>query len=97
MSKTFTESIVVDTVIRQKYEFFDTPVDQIVSDESLAKKFAKLVNAELPDSDKVELTWLKQRLLSLRKRGEDKGGLPRIRRSYFGRDKKPERNPNKPR
>lgn len=76
----------LDDVIVQQYVRFDTPADQIVSDPHLSEGFRAAVNAQLPTDSQVTLPALNRRILTLRKRGEDNGGLPRLRRSYRGRD-----------
>ena len=96
MSRVVSNSATVDEVIRSKYELFGTPVDQIVTDATLAEEFARLVNANLPPGASVDVTWLNRRLMNLRKLGESKGGLRRLERAYHGRQTKPQRRP-KPR
>jgi len=80
---------LLDEVIRAEYKRFDTPVDQIVSNPELADEFTALVKAKLPGDDEVDIATVNWRLMTLRKRGADKGGLPRIRRGYNGRTPKP--------
>lgn len=71
----------LDNVIIEQYVRFDTPADQIVSDPHVSERFQQAVNAELTPQEQIELPALNRRILNLRKRGEDKGGLPRLRRS----------------
>lgn len=75
----------LDDAIVEQYVRFDTPADQIVSDPELAEEFRQAVNQELSPEEQVALSDLNRRVLNLRKRGKDKGGLPRLRRSYHGR------------
>ena len=75
---------MLDDVIREQYVRFDTPVEGIVGDPRVADEFADRVKAALP-SQKVDVAEVNHRLFTLRKRGADKGGLPRLRRSYNGR------------
>jgi hypothetical protein len=81
----------LDSAIVAEYRRFDTPADQLVSDPNLAGAFRTAVNSRLPEGDQVDQATLGKRLLNLRRRGEEKGGLPRIRRGYHGR------GPNRPR
>ena len=96
MSQTVSKTKTVDEIIRAKYQEFATPVDPILADANLAEEFAGMVNAELPADEQVEVKWLNWRLMTLRKRGEAKGGLPRLQYAYHGRQTKPQRKP-KPR
>lgn len=76
----------LDDVIVQQYVQFDTPADQIVIDPHLSERFREAVNAQLPSDSHITLPALNRRILNLRKRGKDNGGLPWLRRSYHGRD-----------
>jgi len=80
---------LLDQVIRAEYKRFDTPVDQIVSNPELAGEFTASVKAKLPADGEVDIATVNWRLMTLRKRGQDKGGLPRIRNAYKGRKPKP--------
>lgn len=71
---------VLDDVIRAEYPRFDVPADQIVADDSIADAFASRVGSMLPATIPVDTTTVRRRLLTLRKRGEHNGGLPRLRR-----------------
>jgi hypothetical protein len=77
----------LDSVIVEAYRQFNTPVDQIVADPEIATRFWKAVEqghgGVLPPGGLAD--W-NRKLMNMRKRGEDKGGLPRIRREYRGRD-----------
>lgn len=79
----------LDRVIVETYGRFDTPADQIVADPHLAAEFGQKVNAQLPGDQQVDQATLNKRILNLRRRGEGKGGLPRLRRDYNGRRPKP--------
>lgn len=83
-------------VIRDQYVQFNTSVDKIAASSDLSSEFARLVNAELPAEDQVDVETIIWRLFTLRKRGEENGGLPRLQRAYHGRETKPSRRP-KPR
>ncbi len=76
----------LDRVILEQYVLFDTPADQIVSDPNVSAVFRDAVNQHLGDGEQVDVCQLNKRILSLRKRGEANGGLPRLRRSYSGRN-----------
>ena len=79
----------LDEAIIQTYVRFDTPADQVVADPQLATRFGQQVNAQLPKAQQVDQTTLNKRLLNLRDAGEEKGGLPRLRRDFNGRGPKP--------
>lgn len=80
-----------DRVIIEEYRDFNIPADPIVSNSKLSRAFAVRVNSRLPPTLALDLATLKKRLLNLRRKGQEKGGLPRLRRCYKGR------GPNKPR
>lgn len=73
-----------DTVLREMYVERNTPCDRLVSDParllSFVEDYAERTGQE------VEPAELAHRLLALRKLGEAKGGLPRLRRKYNGRN-----------
>ncbi len=99
MPKTARKDAVsqdLDDVIRRQYQSFNTPVDQLVSDPAMAEEFAELVRADFSSDGEIDIRTVNRRLLTLRKRGEEKGGLPRLQRSYHGRESKQSRSP-KPR
>lgn len=79
---------VLDQAIREQYVRFDTPVEGIVANPKVAAEFAQKVKAACPNQ-KIDVPTVNHRLFTLRKRGEDKGGLPRLRRAYNGRKPKP--------
>lgn len=81
----------LDAAIIAEYSRFNTPADQIVSDPALNTRFAEAVNSRLPANCRADRATINKRLLNLRRRGEDNGGLPRLRRGYNGR------GPNRPR
>ena len=78
---------LLDSVIIEQYIRFDTPADQIVSDPEVSHRFQRAVNANLSPEEQVDLPVLNHQILNLRKRGENNGGLPRLRRSYGGRNR----------
>ena len=77
---------VQDRVIIEEYVRYDVPADQIPADPIMAQEFLNRVNARLSDGSKFSLPDLNKRLINLRRLGEAKGGLPRLRRNYNGRD-----------
>ena len=79
----------LDSVIVTEYVPFDTPADKIVADPEVSAEFTNKVNSHLPAAGRVNPATVNWRLLTLRKRGEDKGGLPRLERRYNGRKPKP--------
>ncbi len=75
----------VDAAIVAAYAEFNVPADQIVLNPTLSVKFGESVNAALPDDQHVTIVQINKRMISLRKKGSGNGGLPRLRREYFGR------------
>jgi hypothetical protein len=75
-------------IIIEEYKKFNTPVDTLVNDTDKFTKFLNVINAQLEPN--TQYTWdnLKSRLLSLRKKGQAKGGLPRLKHQYNGRKTK---------
>ena len=76
----------IDQVIVEVYTSFPLPPDQIVCKPDAAAQFAGLVNARLPKGQQTDIATINKRLLNLRRRGQDKGGLPRRWRDFYGRD-----------
>lgn len=76
---------VLDEIIREQYVRFDTPVEGIVTDPAVAATFTELVKAACPARPGPDVAEVNGRLFTLRKRGANNGGLPRLRRSYNGR------------
>jgi len=62
----------LDSAIVAEYPTFGVPADQIVSDPQLAAAFWKAVQQRLPASGDVDLAIKNNRLLYLRRRGEDR-------------------------
>lgn len=79
--------VALDNVIVDQYRQFNTPADQIVSNPDLAQQFFDAVTKAFEGECELDLVLLNRRLLSLRKRGEENGGLPRLRRAYSGRNR----------
>jgi hypothetical protein len=73
-----------DSVLKQMYTEYNTPCDTLVSDPAKLLSFAE--DYEERTDQQVEPADLSHRLLTLRKLGEAKGGLPRLRRVYHGRN-----------
>jgi hypothetical protein len=73
-----------DTVLKEMYVGYDTPCDRLVSDPSRLSAFVQ--DYRNRTGEQVDAAELAHRLLALRKLGEAKGGLPRLRRSYRGRN-----------
>lgn len=94
--KTQLPTRTLDEVIRDLYVDFNIPVDRIVASPALSRRFTSFVNRYLPGAQRTKIETVNWRLMTLRKRGEEKGGLPRLERQYFGRETKPDRKP-KPR
>ncbi|PQO27381.1 hypothetical protein C5Y96_17725 [Blastopirellula marina] len=81
----------VDDVIIAVYVMVDVPADQVVADHDVAERFLSEVNSRLSGALHLDQKALNKRLINLRRRGEDNGGLPRLRNNYHGR------GPNRPR
>lgn len=73
-----------DTLIVSMYLEFKTPCDRITSNPVISEKFHKEYMNRT--GHHVERADLMHHLLNLRRRGQDKGGLPRQFRSYHGRN-----------
>ena len=65
--------------VQETYREYDTPADQLVADHELATRFTEAVNSRLPQNLRMTVTRCNSLTLSLRKKGEDKGGLPKLR------------------
>lgn len=70
-----------DQIIIEEYVLYDVPADRIPSDPEKSVEFLRRVNSRLPEDDHFSQADLNRRLLNLRRKGQDKGGLPRIRRN----------------
>ena len=77
------EQLVIET-----YKEFDVPADRIIADPAVGSSFANLLKSKRPDAEELETSELNKLILRLRKRGEDNGGLPRLRNAYNGRKPK---------
>lgn len=73
-----------DAIIREMYREYNIPCDTLISDQEQLVPFAEDYIHRI--GQKVEPAQLARHLLTLRKLGEAKGGLPRLRRSYNGRN-----------
>lgn len=73
-----------DDVLRQMYVETDVPCDSLVSDPARLSTFAQAYAERT--TQEVDPAQLAHRLLALRKLGEAKGGLPRLRRRYNARN-----------
>ncbi len=78
-----------DEVLRKHYAQTVDAVDEIVGDIQILAKFLARVNADLPQSYQFTPKEISKRLFTLRKRGEDNGGLVRKYRQFNGRNRKP--------
>ena len=76
-----------DAVICSEYANIPQTADEIVSDPALSTSFLARVNKHLPPNRHYDVAGLNKRLLNLRRRGEEKGGLVRKQRQYKGRNK----------
>ena len=73
-----------DDVLREMYVEYNTPCDRLVSDPVSLQAFAE--DYAHRTGQQVEAAQVSHRLLTLRKLGAAKGGLPRLRRVYNGRN-----------
>lgn len=71
---------LLDRAIRKVYEQCGTSADEIVVLDRQARQFTAAVNQRLSKYSKVSVQKVKRRLLALRRRGEARGGLPRLKR-----------------
>lgn len=76
----------VIAALKTAYIDFDVPADQIVADPALSQEFCRRTNLLLPEQSHIASgPDFNRKLLNLRRRGEAKGGLPRIRSQFHGR------------
>jgi hypothetical protein len=73
-----------DDVLKQMYVETNLPCDSLVSDPEKMSAFAQDYTQRTDQM--VRPADLAHRLLTLRKQGQAKGGLPRFRRKYNGRN-----------
>jgi len=73
-----------DNVLREMYVEYATPCDRLVSDPAKLTSFAE--DYAERTGQQVKAAQISHRLLTLRKLGEAKGGLSRLRRAYNGRN-----------
>lgn len=73
-----------DDVLREMYVEYNAPCDGLVSDPERLSAFAEDYTQRT--GQQIEPARVSHRLLALRKLGEAKGGLPRLRRKYGGRN-----------
>lgn len=73
-----------DKVLREMYIEYDIACDRLVSDPSKLLSFTE--DYVERTGQQVQPAQVSHRLLTLRKLGEAKGGLPRLRRAYHGRN-----------
>ena len=72
-----------NAILRQMYLKYNIPADRLVSNPVLLFRFTNEYTTKT--GKKVSASELGHTLLNLRKLGEKRGGLPRLRRSYNGR------------
>ncbi|HPC97087.1 MAG TPA: hypothetical protein PLU87_19270 [Sedimentisphaerales bacterium] len=68
-----------DEILREMYVEYNAPCDRLVSDPECLSAFAE--DYAQRTGQQVEAACISHRLLTLRKLGEAKGGLPRLRRA----------------
>lgn len=77
-------SIFNDAILRQMYLEYAIPCDRLVSNPDLLSRFTEDYGTR--SSHTVEAAQLGHHMLNLRRQGEAKGGLCRLRRAYNGRN-----------
>ncbi|MEQ8788690.1 MAG: hypothetical protein RIC55_20435 [Pirellulaceae bacterium] len=80
---------ILDEAIISAYRKHAVPADQLVADPELNAAFFHSVVAAFDGGEQVDVATVNRRLLNLRRRGEENGGLPRLQRDYRGRKIKP--------
>lgn len=73
----------LDEVVRERFLRMDRSVDDLLCHPADAQRFADEINREIDDA--LTANQILRRLVALRKRGHDRGGLPRTQRTYRGR------------
>ena len=73
-----------DAILRRMYVEYAIPCDRLVSNPALIQNFTK--DYAKRTGQLVEPARLAHHMLNLRRRGEAKGGLSRLRRAYNGRN-----------
>jgi hypothetical protein len=73
-----------ETLIRSIYKKTNIPVDTLVRDPALVSKFTHEYNKTT--GERVADAEMSRCLKNIGRRGEAKGGLPRLRRPYYGRN-----------
>lgn len=73
-----------DGVLRQMYVEYAIPCDRLVSNPAVIHNFTEDYTKRT--GQLVEVAQLAHHMLNLRRRGQSKGGLSRLRRSYNGRN-----------
>ncbi len=70
---------VIDEAVRAAYLQGRTSADEILVDDEEGRRFVEEVKRRLPPDVQIPVKEIKRRLLTLRRRGEARGGLPRLR------------------
>jgi hypothetical protein len=71
---------LLDVAIIETYKTLNTSVEQILIDDQKSRRFHEEVSRRLPEGMEVSAISAKKRLVNLRRRGQDRGGLPRLSR-----------------
>lgn len=67
-------------VIREEYVLMDVPADEVARTPEIAEQFRLRVNARIHASEHfVDAEEFSNFLVNMRRRGSEKGGLPKIR------------------
>lgn len=73
-----------NAILRQMYLEYDIPCDRLVSNPELLHRFTRDYANRAGNG--AEAAQLAHHMLNLRRKGEAKGGLSRLRRTYNGRN-----------
>ncbi len=77
----------LDAIVAARYRGYlerGLSVDDILTDPDEAAGFARSVNERLPIGERLPSSVILRRLITLRKRGQDRGGLPRSAGEHGG-------------
>lgn len=77
----------LDDVVRERFLRIDRSVDDLLCHPADAQRFADEINREIDDA--MPPDQILRRLVALRKRGHERGGLPRTQRTHRGRGSSP--------
>lgn len=68
-----------DLIKEKLRESYNEPADEFLKDAAKAEEFKEIVNAKLPPHLRMTTKECNSKSLSMRKKGEAKGGFPKLR------------------